>query len=224
MSQYAGGKQKNGQEIAQIITEMTEEYSFNGYLEPFCGMLGVYKHITAQNIFKRYLAGDLNVSLILMWQALQTGWTLPHKCAPRVYEKLRKNGQSSALKGFIGHACSQRGIYFAPFDQRRQSLLQTIKRISDINIDQIKFSSGHYTQFSKARNFVIYLDPPYFKSSRYYDEHGNWLKFNYEEFYAWAEKMAGKNIVFITENSYLPYTLIKDFGNEQLYLIEPNVP
>ena len=47
MTSYHGGKQQIGAEIAQIIKKVAnrvEEQTgkkFRGYLEPFCGMLGV---------------------------------------------------------------------------------------------------------------------------------------------------------------------------------------
>lgn len=52
----------------------------NGYLEPFCGILGVYQHIP--RLFQdhpslKYRAGDINESVIKIWKKwLKTIWCL----------------------------------------------------------------------------------------------------------------------------------------------------
>ena len=68
MTSYHGGKQKIGRKIAEKISESVVEYLpyIKGYCEPFCGMLGVYRHIPIYLDVKRYKAGDCNKSLILM--------------------------------------------------------------------------------------------------------------------------------------------------------------
>ena len=51
MSSYHGGKQRIGLEIAEnihLVSTIIEEHTdfvIKGYCEPFCGMLGVYRHI-----------------------------------------------------------------------------------------------------------------------------------------------------------------------------------
>ena len=51
MCSYHGGKQRIGKRLSSIIADQSldieDEYDFKikGYCEPFCGMLGVYKHI-----------------------------------------------------------------------------------------------------------------------------------------------------------------------------------
>ena len=51
MTAYHGGKQRIGLEIAEnihLLSTILEDHSnfkIKGYCEPFCGMLGVYKHI-----------------------------------------------------------------------------------------------------------------------------------------------------------------------------------
>jgi len=47
MTSYHGGKQKIGKDISKAICNYitNTSYSPQGYCEPFCGMLGVYRHI-----------------------------------------------------------------------------------------------------------------------------------------------------------------------------------
>ena len=70
MTHYPGGKRKIGHDISIIIHQFVVQFEeqihhkFNGYCEPFCGMLGVYQHIP--DLFchhkppLKYLAGDRN--------------------------------------------------------------------------------------------------------------------------------------------------------------------
>jgi site-specific DNA-adenine methylase len=48
MTAYHGGKYRHGKEIADIIKIIYDKQppdSIVGYIEPFCGMCGVYRHI-----------------------------------------------------------------------------------------------------------------------------------------------------------------------------------
>jgi site-specific DNA-adenine methylase len=99
MTSYHGGKQKIGKELAKIIYETSleisedENFKIKGYCEPFCGMLGVYKHIP--ELFKdnkpklKYKAGDMNKSVIMMWKAAQKGWKPPTSCSEEHYNELK---------------------------------------------------------------------------------------------------------------------------------------
>jgi hypothetical protein len=108
MTSYHGGKQRLGKQLAEIIVDTSldiaeeEDFDIVGYCEPFCGMLGVYRHIP--EFFEEesydnltYLAGDGNGSVIKMWKAAQNGWKPPTICSEKTYNKL-KNSPDSALK------------------------------------------------------------------------------------------------------------------------------
>ena len=232
MTSYHGGKQRIGAEIAQVIYEVSsyvEEQTgikFKGYVEPFCGMLGVYQHIP--DLFREhnpkfiYKAGDINESVIKMWNALKKGWVPPIKCNEKRFYELKGDGKSSAEKGFIGHACGFRGVYFSTYKTG-----VNLKRNSDKLIDMsnrlkyVSFSNGEYTQFSNLKEYIIYCDPPYYEGScRFVDEFNHQRKFDYEAFYKWVEKMAKRNLVFISERTKLPYKIVGKYkDNENLYLI-----
>jgi site-specific DNA-adenine methylase len=231
MTSYHGGKIRIGRDIAQVIYQVASEVErqtgvrFKGYVEPFCGMLGVYRHIPA--LFEghrpplKYQAGDINGSVVKMWKASQKGWVPPVKCTKKRFYELKGNGQSSAEKGFIGHACSYRSTYFSTFFDKANikyasnQVIETTKFVSDV-----KFSHGSYEQFSKIKGYIIYCDPPYFQGSNYWNEAHKFQTFNYEFFYTWVEKMSEHNLVLLSERAKLPYTLVATFtGNEKLYLI-----
>ena len=163
MTSYHGGKQKIGGEIADeiytVVRVIEREYdiTFKGYCEPFCGMLGVYQHIPALLEDHRpkikYVAGDVNESVIKMWQAAQKGWKPPTRCSEKYFYDLKYNGKTSSVKGFIGHQYSFGGQYFSGFVGnygRSPSQPHASKKVNKIagGLPTVKFSYGSYSQFS----------------------------------------------------------------------------
>lgn len=224
MTRYHGGKQRIGKEIAEIIADVSldieddYEFTIKGYCEPFCGMLGVYQHIP--KLFEenhpplKYKAGDTNESVIKMWKASQRGWKPPTSCSKTKFTQLKHNNTSSAEKGFIGHTCTFRGVFFdGYFNWPNSTIKNNSIKVSKIGseMSNVKFSSGSYNQFSNLKNFVIYCDPPYANTEqRYYKGIGytNRLSFDSEAFWNWCRKMSKDNIVFISE-----YKAPRDFIN-----------
>lgn len=214
MTSYHGGKQKIGKDIAKVMYNYivkNEIKNIKGYCEPFCGMLGVYRHIYKKLIdYKgtslKFLAGDYNKSLILMWKKAQKGWKPPTECSEDRYNKLKRIKKPSAEKGFIGHQYSYGGQYFKGYRGKygnKGTYKKASENVSNIAklLKKVKFKSGSYTQFSKLKNFIIYCDPPYKddKSSYYFDEEHNRLSFDHISFWEWCLKMSKNNIIFVSE-------------------------
>jgi len=222
MTAYHGGKKRIGEEIAQVISEICEKCEC--YIEPFCGMLGVYQHIPTYIQAKYYLAGDANESVIEMWKQVQKGWKPPTKCSTKKYKQLKENGRVSAEKGFLGHALGFRGIYFNT--QRNDVNLKRISyQVSDMKetIQDVHFFPGSFDQFSNFKNSIIYCDPPYIVQAVYRDEYGKNKTFDYESFYIWAKGMARHNVVFISERVNklpIPSKVVAKFkDDEKLFIL-----
>ena len=210
MTQYHGGKHRNGKKIAELLNSALSGANNIGYCEPFHGMLGVYRHITYKPDLT-YLAGDLNKSVMLMWREAQNGWVPPSiLISKEEFLRLKFNGESTAEKGFIGNAYSYSGHYFRSYcltEMRKKCIPNSAKRVSDIALNsvvsKVKFSYGDYTQFSDLRNFVIYCDPPYMNSSGYRNDESRGSNiydiFDNKKFFTWAVKMAEHNSVFVSE-------------------------
>lgn len=216
MTAYHGGKQRIGKQIAKAITQWLYEnverlgFVYHGYCEPFCGMLGVYRHMLAylpDDISFR--AGDINQSVIEMWNKAKRGWR-PDTDRPLTkekFEQLKFDSQPSADKGFFGHVYTYRGVFFDGFFNHAISKVRSsadrIEQIGQILLEkQVKITSGNYQQFSDLTGYIIYCDPPYAGSEqRFYDGIGykNRLKFDQEEFWRWCEKMIATNIIFLSE-------------------------
>lgn len=228
MTAYHGGKQRIGKELSEIIydesLDIEDEYDFTikGYCEPFSGMLGVYRHIP--ELFKethpkmKYVAGEINESVVKMWDAAKKGWKPPTKTTKKEFERLKKSPPSS-LKGYVGHQYSYGGQYFqgyAPSYGNSKYSTKASKRVIDIakQIKNVQLKQGDYTQFSKLKGYIIYCDPPYEKTrSQYYKNRGTdenkkniVKKFNTEKFYEWCRFMSEKNIIFVSG-----YMIPKDF-------------
>jgi len=214
MSCIHGGKQRIGLKIARNIHLMTMvldaylDYEIKGYCEPFCGMLGVYRHIP--ELFKnhqpllKYKAGDINPSIVLMWQKAQKGWIPPTTATEEEYDRL-KHANDSALRGYIGHQYSFGCQFFngyAPKYGKTKDSSKASQNVVDIahKLKNVKFSSGPYTQYSGLKGYIIYCDPPYEGTvSRYYQGRSDKkLKFDVEEFWEWCRRMSEHNIVFVS--------------------------
>jgi DNA adenine methylase len=211
MTSYHGGKQRIGKKIAEIIYDKSidiienENFEIKGYCEPFCGMLGVYRHI--HELFKdkklKYKAGDINKSVILMWKESQKGWYPNINIDKNKYDKL-KYSHDTALKGFIGHQCSFGGVYFATFRPERCTKIKLNNALEKVNniaedLEDVIFKNGSYKQYSNLKNYIIYCDPPYSVWNRYYDNDYKKINFDHEEFWNWCRKMSKNNIIFISE-------------------------
>ena len=221
MTSYHGGKQKIGETIASVIDECVKNIEIKGYCEPFCGMLGVYRHIPYKlNKKITYKAGDYNESLIMMWKKAQKGWMPPEKCSERHYNELKNQIRPSAEKGFIGHQYSFGGQYFKGYRGiygNKSEYKKAAENVHDIATElyDVHFSTGDYLQFGNLKNYVIYCDPPYSdnKKSYYFDEEHNRLTFDHIAFWNWCLDMSHHNIIFVSE-----YTCpIKDARIKKVY-------
>lgn len=245
MANYHGGKQKTGYKIAKCISDIYTDLNINliGYCEPFCGMLGVYRYIPELIDINKFKAGDINESVIKMWNGVKNGWKPPIKVSKIEYEKLKLNTNPSKEKGFIGHQYSYGGQYFMGFRGdygNKTSYHKASQNVIDIakELKKVKFTSGEYTQFSNLKNYIIYCDPPYKDTSRYTDELGVYRKFDDDKFWKWINIMSKNNMIFITEYKnppkYVKYvnvltlkykmtgeTSINRNRNEKLFLILP---
>jgi site-specific DNA-adenine methylase len=231
---YHGGKQRIGKYISEIIQEIYSLFPAKTYVEPFCGMLGVYDHVVDfMDKNTKFYAGDVNKSVIEMWKASQKGWKPPEKCVRKTFENVQSERKISALKGFVGHACTFRGTFLNAFfpqsDTRTKRNSKNVVRLGK-KLQKVKFKSGPYTQFSNVKGAIIYCDPPYAGGEqRYYsgEARENRLVFDTDSFWKWAKEMSENNVVLVSEYSppdkKLKIKTAKLFekGKERLYLIVP---
>ena len=199
---YLGGKHLNGKKIAEIIRTFAGPDIFDKYLEPFCGSLGVFKHMTD---YKKSIASDIQSDLIHLWKDLQSNtFVYPKKVTEEDWNKAKKM-KSSALKAFIGFGCSFSGVYFSTYAQKyagnsnRNFRLETIRSLEKIKPliqkKNVKFYNKPYQKW-KPENSLIYCDPPYKNTAGY-----NSSSFNHDEFWEIMREWSKNNMVVISEET-----------------------
>ena len=225
---YHGGKQRLGKQIARTIVEIglddakRYDIQINGYCEPFAGMFGVYKHVvpllnsicddtysTDRELIKcpvNYLAGDINQSVVKMWQRAQTGRWIPDTTpiTRSEFDKWSAKPHASAQKGFYGITYGFRGIYYCPFrngvtERRLEKAALKVTNMANGVLANVDITHGEYTQFSDLNNYIIYCDPPYKKQNIYFDENHKRIPFNHDEFWLWCDYMSATNTVIVSE-------------------------
>ena len=103
---YVGAKHLIGNYIASFMHNNVEPAIVDGYFEPFCGSLGVFKQMIKYN-YKKYIASDLQPDIILMWKKLQNNeLKLPKTFNEKIIDliekikKIRKNMLICKLKSY----------------------------------------------------------------------------------------------------------------------------
>lgn len=189
---YQGGKSDIAKQIAAIINQ----HESQNYYEPFVGGASVLAEVKKQN----RTASDISEDLIMMWKAVQDGWTPPGTITEDQYNSL-KNAQPSALRGFAGYGSSWGAKWFDGYArdpkgntnyaaQSRDSILKKKPNIMDV-----LFLNTDYKNLDIRPGSVVYCDPPY-AGTEGYDKAGS---FNHNEFWDWVRKTSGHSKVFVSE-------------------------
>jgi DNA adenine methylase len=227
MTAYHGGKSRHGKEIANVIKKIydkQDKQTIHGYIEPFCGMCSVLKHVvTLLPTNLKYMASDQHESLILMWKALQKGWKPPKNCSISKYNKLKYSNNPSPEKAYVGFAFGYGGIFFCGqhrcmYNVKHVDKSETMCLLGH-HMNNVKFTKQSYEKYDdNICGYIIYCDPPYDKRSAYYDDNKNLIKFDSAKFWEWCRKMSKYNIVIVSEFSAPPdFKSVHTFNNSRRY-------
>ena len=212
MTRYHGGKIRTGKFISDTMKKYLKDTDrkIDGYIEPFCGMCGVYRQFVIDNEMETFVANDVDEKIINFWTSLQNGWIPPDTIDHTTFLELKKNkNQINPLNTFIGHACTFGAQYFNTFTTNNNILHSKNKCIDDVKrLKNVNFTNKDYREYSHLNNFVIYCDPPYTKGHKF-------NKFDNKEFWNWCLKMARNNIVFVSEQ-YCPINHIELLSTKHL--------
>lgn len=214
---YLGGKQRLGKHIAVYLKIVLNEFiekkiRVDGYLEPFCGSLGVLKNMTELQNINNIIANDYHPDLIQMWKEVKEGtFVCPLEVTEEDYNNAKQLVSPSALKSFIGFGLSFGGRFFGAFAHKYindkhedfcKEMTNSLKRIGP-TIKNVNFTNTDYLQLNPL-NMFIYCDPPY-KSTKYPIKYRRGIKkydvFNNEEFWEVMRKWSKNNFVIISEMS-----------------------
>lgn len=213
---YLGGKQRLGKYISPILQELwlkhKKEYKLDGYLEPFCGSLGVFKHMTKLEEAKTIVANDYHPDLIQLFKEVQLDkFKYPKSITEKQHKDAKKLKSPSSLKAFIGFGMSFGGRYFGVYSQKYlgakkedfcKEMVNSLKRLEPlIQKNNVKFTNKKYQKLN-PKNKLIYCDPPYANTrfpikyrtdTKYYDTFDN------NEFWDIMREWSKNNIVIISE-------------------------
>ena len=226
---YLGGKQRLGKHIAPILFELWETNDYSGYLEPFCGSLGVLKQmaplISGSSVANyKILANDYHPDLIKMWQELQEGTLqMKNSISADEYEAAKLLKSPNGFKAFVGFGMSFSGKYFGGYAMKYlnnkkedfcKEMVNSLTKIKPL-IQNVKFTCKDYKDL-KPENMFIYCDPPYLserfpikyrRDVKYYDEFDN------DEFWEVVRQWSKNNTVVVSE-MVAPSDFIEIWGKE----------
>ena len=194
---YMGGKTRLGKEISSVLKQYAPSDKVKGYLEPFCGSLGVAIHMVDDY---HCTVSDIHKDLIMLWKEIKSGkFRYPPSISKEKWLKY-KVSNPSAMRGFIGFSCSYGGNWYNgyapdyssdrnPLNEGIKSLRKKEKYIKKINKIQCK----SYDKW-EPEGLLIYCDPPYKDTSSY--SIGN---FDCNKFWNIMRKWSKNNVVIISE-------------------------
>ena len=207
---YYGGKYKSGKDISNILKSITNEIKIKGYIEPFCGALGVMRHMT-NNYFKCY-AFDGCEDIILLWKSVQNNKFKKPNITKNKWLELKKTNKPSALRAYAGFGLSYGGRWFSAYSQdyfdrtltkrnQNDESYNSINNKIKNNINNVIFEHRDYKNHLKdieKGGYLIYCDPPYVNS---FEKHkGSKHKFDCKEFWDIIKKWKNwGNIIVVSE-------------------------
>jgi len=190
--QYLGGKSRIAKQIASYLRSVRQPGQL--YVEPFVGGASVLALMENPR-----QASDVCEDLILLYQALQTGWMPPESVTEEEYRALR-DAPPSALRGFVGFACSFAGKWFGGYARARTHYrnyaLNAVNGFRKLvpQLEGVNFFHCDYTAFSATRA-LIYCDPPYAGTTGY----GATAPFIWEDFWEHMRYLSQRNVVVVSE-------------------------
>ena len=205
---YVGGKSKIATWVAGHVLTLAGKHTT--YLEPFVGSGATF--INHAPRFQVAVAADDHTDLILMWQAIASGWEPPHHVTKEEYLALR-HAEPSALRGLVGFGASFGGKWFGGYVQdsdaltrarwnngpflaaARKSVLkgrEVFARATIVRCD--------YREHRPDSQTLVYCDPPYAGTLGY----GGTSKFDSVEFWNTARKWVEAGATVVVSESQAP--------------------
>lgn len=212
---YLGGKQRLGKHLAPALKILwkhvleTTGKSLDGYLEPFCGSLGVFRNMTDLNT-QTFIANDYHPDLIQMWNEVKAGtFVYPDSVTEEEYIAAKSLQSPSALKSFVGFGMSFGGRFFGAFahkymNEKKEDFCKEMKNSLNRAAPLIKnteFLNKSYLDLQPT-NMFIYCDPPY-KCTKFPIKYRRDVKkydvFDNELFWETVRKWSATNFVVVSE-------------------------
>jgi DNA adenine methylase len=203
---YLGGKARIAKKLSATINKIISDTGAAHYYEPFVGSGWILYEILCEH----RNASDAHPDLILLWRALQEGWTPPSVVSRQEYAALVSE-VSSALRGFVGFGCSFGGKWFGGYAEEQGRNYASNAKNSLMNklpgMRYVSFRHCSFAEVSPIPGSVVYCDPPYFGTTGY-----KGTSFDRGLFAAWLADVRKTCTVLISEYSIddlgLPYETV----------------
>jgi DNA adenine methylase len=200
---YLGSKRRIAKHILPIMLEKRLEGQC--WVEPFVGGANLIDKVDGRKI-----GNDNNFYLIELFKAIQNGWIPPEECSGEEYYHIKRNKDSYPpyLVGFIGFGCAFGGTFMSgyardknPIIEKRQNYCLEAKNNilkQKESIMDVEFYHGDYKDLKIPSKSLIYCDPPYEKTTKYFSS----KSFNHNEFWQWCrDKKSEGHTVFVSEQN-----------------------
>lgn len=199
---YLGSKKRYVNEILPII--LKDRTKNQWYVEPFIGGCNVIERVNGNRI-----GNDLHFYLVELFKAIQNGWNPPEEISKELYKEIEKNPENFPpnLVGFVGFGASYAGKWWGGYAKvtgahgKPRSFAAENKRIllkQYPNIKDIIFKNENYLNLEIPKNSIIYCDPPYKNTVKYYYTFTE--NFNHDEFWEWCRNKSKEgHEIFISE-------------------------
>lgn len=201
---FMGSKRRIAKEIIPI---MLKDYQENQTFYDLCaGGANLIDKIP--NTIPR-VANDINKYVIALFKELQKDdFKFPEHIGELEYKNIQQNKDKYPdwLVGYVGFNLSFAAKFFGGYGRDKAGIRdyeneaqQNLKAQQNL-IKDIDFQNKEYYDVELKPNSIIYLDPPYFGTTKYVNKN----KFDYDKFYNWCiDKHNDGHKVFISEY-YLP--------------------
>lgn len=201
-----GSKARIKKEILPIILKERKENQY--FVDLFAGGMNLIDSVEGNRI-----ANDLNYYLIEMWRFLLNGWIPKPFYDKEFYNKVKNNKDyyPSYLVGWIGFNCSYSGKFFGGFagkvntkigtvrNYQEEALKNTLKQVE--NLKGLNLCNLNYYELAIPPNSIIYLDPPYKNTTKYFAD------FDHDKLYDYCRQKKKDGLkIFISE-----YEMPEDF-------------
>ena len=217
--QYMGSKRRVAKEILPII--LKDRQLNQWYVEPFVGGGNLIENVSGHCI-----GADNNKYIIALLKYVQNNDLNNIEYIDEekyMHIKNNKDLYDDYIVGFAGFGLSFGADFFHGFARNKKSsdyfhqALNGLKKQQE-KIKHINFIHSDYKDLSIPDNSIIYCDPPYKGSEKYYKQ-----KFNYEEFYEWCIKKHNEgHKVFISEYE-MPENRFKSIWEKEIILTINNL-
>lgn len=166
---YLGGKSKIARKTAAAILGHTPRRGV--LVEPFVGGGAMTEALSPA--FELTVARDTHEDLVLLFQALQSGWVPPEHVTETEYAAHRECPVPSALRGFVGFGASFGGKWFGGYarggernyaSESARSLARQMQAGGNV-----VYLQGSYADAFVQPGWVVYCDPPYVGTTGYKD-------------------------------------------------------